>query len=85
MSADDIVQARIDPETKRRAAAVLESMGLSISDAIRLLMLRIVDQQRLPFETGAPNAESIKAMNELAKGKGERFDNAKALFEDLGL
>jgi DNA-damage-inducible protein J len=85
MSADDIVQARIDPETKRRAAAVLEPMGLSISDAIRLLMLRIVDQQRLPFETGAPNAESVEAMNELAKGKGERFDSAKVLFEDLGL
>ncbi|MGJ0620165.1 MAG: type II toxin-antitoxin system RelB/DinJ family antitoxin [Methylocystis sp.] len=85
MSADDIVQARIDPETKRRAAAVLEPMGLSISDAIRLLMLRIVDQQRLPFEAGAPNAESVEAMNELAQGKGERFDNAKALFEDLGL
>ncbi|MGB5085936.1 MAG: type II toxin-antitoxin system RelB/DinJ family antitoxin, partial [Methylocystis silviterrae] len=44
MSADDIVQARIDPETKRRAAAVLEPMGLSISDAIRLPTLRIVDQ-----------------------------------------
>ena len=85
MSADDIVQARIDPDTKRRAAAVLEPMGLSISDAIRLLMLRIVDQQRLPFETGAPSAESVEAMNELAKGKGERFDNPKALFEDLGL
>lgn len=85
MSADDIVQARIDPETKWRAAAVLEPMGLSISDAIRLLMLRIVDQQRLPFEAGALSAKSVEAMSELAKGKGERFDNAKALFEDLGL
>ncbi len=85
MSAEDIAQARIAPDTKRRAAAVLEPMGLSISDAIRLLMLHIVDQQRLPFETGAPSAESVEAMNELAKKKGERFDNAKALFEDLGL
>lgn len=84
MSSDEIVQARIDSETKRRAAAVLEGMGLSISDAIRLLMLRI-DQQRLPFETGAPSAETVEAMKELASGKGERFDSATALFEDLGL
>ena len=47
--------------------------------------LRIVDQQRLPFEAGAPNAESVEAMNELIKAKGERFDSGKALFEDLGL
>lgn len=85
MAADEIVQARIDAETKRRAVAVLASMGLSISDAIRLLMLRIVDEQRLPFETGAPNAETVEAMKELASGKGERFDSAKALFDDLGL
>ncbi|MBL1258485.1 type II toxin-antitoxin system RelB/DinJ family antitoxin [Methylocystis sp. Sn-Cys] len=85
MSSDEIVQARIDSETKRRAAAVLEGMGLSISDAIRLLMLRIVDQQRLPFETGAPNAETVEAMNELASGKGERFSNATELFKDLDL
>lgn len=85
MSSDELVQARIDAETKRRAAAVLEGMGLSISDAIRLLMLRIVDQQRLPFETGAPSAETVEAMKELASGKGERFDSATALFEDLGL
>jgi DNA-damage-inducible protein J len=75
MSADDIVQARIDPETKRRAAAVLEPMGLSISDAIRLLMLRIVISNAC-LKPARLSAESVEAMNELAKGKGERFDNA---------
>jgi DNA-damage-inducible protein J len=85
MSTDELVQARIDAETKRRAAAVLEGMGLSISDAIRLLMLRIVDQQRLPFETDTPSAETVEAMKELASGKGERFSSADELFNDLGL
>lgn len=83
MSTDDIVQARIDPETKRRAAAVLEPMGLSISDAIRLLMLRIADERRLPFEVKVPNAATREAMAELAAGKGTKFASVDALMADL--
>ncbi|MCL2830553.1 MAG: type II toxin-antitoxin system RelB/DinJ family antitoxin [Betaproteobacteria bacterium] len=52
------VRARIDSATKEHAANVLESMGLSISDAIRLLMLRIADEHRLPFDVKAPNASA---------------------------
>jgi DNA-damage-inducible protein J len=85
MTADAIVRARIDHATKARAAAALEAMGLSISDAIRLLMLRVADEKRLPFDVKVPNAESIRAMNELHQGKGKRFASKKALFKDLGL
>jgi len=85
MTADSIVRARIDATTKARAAAALAAMGLSISDAIRLLMLRIADEKRLPFEVKVPNAETIRAMNELETGKGKRFDSADALFKDLGV
>jgi len=56
MTAGTIVRARIDADTKQRAAAALEAVGLSISDAIRLLMLRVADEQRLPFEVKVPNA-----------------------------
>jgi DNA-damage-inducible protein J len=49
-TADTYVRARIDSRTKERAAKTLAAMGLSISDAIRLLMLRVVDERRLPFE-----------------------------------
>ena len=49
-SADTYVRARIDSTTKARAADALEAMGLSLSDAIRLLMLRVADEGRLPFE-----------------------------------
>jgi DNA-damage-inducible protein J len=52
-TADTYVRARIDSATKERAADALAAMGLSISDAIRLLMLRIVDERRLPFEVKA--------------------------------
>jgi DNA-damage-inducible protein J len=85
MAADSVVRARIDAATKERAAAALGAMGLSISDAIRLLMLRIADEQRLPFEVKVPNATTRRAMAELEQGKGRRFESAHALLEDLDI
>lgn len=85
MSADTIVRARIDSDTKERAAAALEAMGLSISDAIRLLLVRVAEEQRLPFTARAPNAATAKAIEELERGEGKRFDSADDLFKDLGI
>ncbi|MHB0888324.1 type II toxin-antitoxin system RelB/DinJ family antitoxin [Acidithiobacillus sp.] len=80
---DTYVRARIDTATKERAADALEAMGLSISDAIRLLMLRIADERRLPFEVRVPNATTREAIAELEAGKGKRFSNVEALMADL--
>lgn len=85
MSTDSVVRARIDCETKARATAVLEAMGLSVSDAIRLLMLRVADEQRLPFTMQVPSATTVKGMEQLESGKGKRFVSEQELFEDLGL
>jgi DNA-damage-inducible protein J len=82
-AADTYVRARIDAETKERAADALDAMGLSISDAIRLLMLRIADEKRLPFEVRVPNATTRRAMTELEAGRGKRFKSVKALMDDL--
>ena len=82
-TADTYVRARIDTNTKERAAEALEAMGLSISDAIRLLMLRVADERRLPFEVKVPNATTRQAMAELEAGKGKRFANVEALMTDL--
>lgn len=82
-TADRYVRARIDSATKERAADVLADMGLSISDAIRLLMLRIVDEHRLPFEVKVPNAATRKAIAELEAGKGKRFTSTEALMSNL--
>jgi DNA-damage-inducible protein J len=82
-TADTYVRARIDSATKERAAEALEDMGLSISDAIRLLMLRVADERRLPFEVKVPNATTRKAMAELEAGKGKRFASVDALLADL--
>ena len=85
MTTDTVVRSRIDTDTKERAAAALQAMGLTISDAIRLLLLRVADEQRLPFEVKVPNAASRAAMNELTAGKGKRSASAEALFRDLGI
>jgi DNA-damage-inducible protein J len=85
MTADSIVLSRIDTATRERAAAALEAMGLTISDAIRLLLLRVADEKRLPFEVKVPNTKSPLAMKELSAGKGWRTASATALFKDLGI
>ena len=85
MAANAVVRARIDAETKKRASAALDAMGLSVSDAIRLLMLRIAEEQRLPFAVTVPNATTRKAIEEIDEGKGERFEDIESLFDDLGL
>jgi DNA-damage-inducible protein J len=82
-TADTYVRARIDTATKKRASDALEAMGLSISDAIRLLMMRIADEHRLPFEVKVPNATTRKALTELQAGKSKRFANVDALMADL--
>ena len=81
--ADSYVRARIDTDTKERAASALEAMGLSISDAIRLLMLRIADERRLPFDVKVPNAATRKAIAELEAGKGQKFASVDELMADL--
>lgn len=85
MTSDTVVRARINSATKEEAAAALAAMGLSISDAIRLLMLRIADEKRLPFQVKAPNKATRQAVAELEDGKGKRFTSAKALMKDLGI
>ena len=85
MSTDTVVRARIDSGTKARAAEALHAMGLSVSDAIRLLLLRVANEKRLPFAVQVPNTTTVKAMEELDQGKGKRFDSAEELLQDLGI
>ena len=85
MAADAVVRARIDSGTKKIAAAALDAMGLSSSDAIRLLLLRGADEKRLPFAVKVPNEATAKAIKELEAGKGKKFATADELFDDLGL
>lgn len=81
--ADTYVRARINKEIKERASKALNDMGLTVSDAIRLLMLRIADESRLPFDIKVPNRETQQAMDELEAGNSTSFDTIDALMEDL--
>lgn len=68
MRESSIVRARIDPHIKSEAAAVLAAMGLTISDAFRLLMVKVAAEKALPFEPLVPNAETIEAMKAARRG-----------------
>lgn len=71
MAANRLVQARIDGAIKEEAAAVLAAMGLTVSDAVRLLLTRIAREHALPFDPLIPNATTIAAMMEARRGNLE--------------
>ena len=85
MTNDTVVRARIDAEIKEEAAVALAAMGLSISDYIRMALIRVAHDKAVPFPVKVPNAVTIKAMNELGSGKGKKFASAEELFKDLSL
>ena len=83
MAANALVQTRINSTVKAEASAVLATMGLTISDAVRLLLTRVAHDKALPFEPLRPNAETVAAMEEARAGNLEIFDSVEALTADL--
>ena len=83
MATNALVQTRIDGAIKNEASAVLKEMGLTVSDAVRLLLVRVAREKTLPFDVRTPNIPTREAMVELQDGHGTRFDNLDALMADL--
>ncbi|HEY3637448.1 MAG TPA: type II toxin-antitoxin system RelB/DinJ family antitoxin [Rhizomicrobium sp.] len=83
MPANTVVRARIDERTKNEAAAVLDAIGLTVSDAFRLMMVRIAKEKALPFEPLVPNDKTVAAIKEARGTKLPRFATVEALFDDL--
>jgi DNA-damage-inducible protein J len=83
--ASTMIHVRVDQKTKQRAAKTLANMGISVSDAVRMLLVRVAAEKALPFEVKVPNATTVKAMRAADRGKGKRLHSATALFEDLGI
>ena len=79
MAGDAVVRARIDGRVKDEAARVLAAMGLTVSDAIRLMLMRVAAEKALPFTVKVPNAETIAAMEELERGEGLKARNVDEL------
>jgi DNA-damage-inducible protein J len=83
MSANAVVRARIDERIKNEAAVVLGAMGLTVSDAFRMMMIRIAAEKALPFSPLVPNAETIAAMEEAERGGLPSFKTVEELMAHL--
>lgn len=83
MAANAVVRARIDGRIKEEASVVLEAMGLTVSDAFRIMLTRVAREKALPFEPLVPNAETIEAMKEARRGDLPSFDTVDDLMADL--
>ena len=85
MATNAVVRSRIDAEVKDKAAAVLGGMGLSVSDAIRIVLTRVANEEALPFDL-KPNKLTRATMRKTAKGREvHRAKNAADLFRKLGV
>ena len=83
MSANAVVRARVNESIKQEASIVLEAMGLTVSDAFRIMLTRVANEKALPFEPLVPNAKTIAAMKEARAGKLKSFNSIDALMADL--
>lgn len=81
-----MLHIRVDDDTKNQASNALAAMGLSMSEAVRLFLRRVVVDQAFPLELKVPNAETLAAMAEsraLMAARRARFATADALFDEL--
>ncbi len=86
MVATTMVHVRVDEQIKTQAAETLAAMGLSISDAVRVFLMRVVADKQMPFALKAPNAQTRAAMaeaDEIARSHSARFSSADELFDDI--
>ena len=83
MHTNSVVRARVDEETKAQARAVLAAMGLTVSDALRMLLIRIANERTLPFEPFVPNATTVKAVRDARRGKTVKHPTIADLMADL--
>jgi DNA-damage-inducible protein J len=86
MAASAMVHVRVDEKVKAEATQMLAEMGLSVSDAVRVFLMRVIAEKQLPFALKVPNAETRAAMAEaddIVKTRRARFATANELFNDL--
>ena len=83
MAANAVVRARIDEHIKEEAATVLATMGLTVSDAFRIMLTRVAREKALPFEPLVPNADTIEAMKQARRGNLPSFKTINDLMADL--
>jgi len=80
-----MTHARLTPEVKEKAEAILKELGISISTAYEMFYRQVIAHNGLPFDVQIPNAETVQAMRDARKGEGKAYESVEALFEDCGL
>ena len=85
MSNDTVVRARVNSDIKTEAMEALEAMGLTVSEAIRLFLLRVAEEKQLPFAVRVPNTATARAMRELENGGGVHYGSVGEMFKDIGV
>ena len=86
MATTAMLHVRIDQQIKEQATETLAAIGLSVSDAVRVFLMRVVADKQIPFQLKTPNAETRAAMDEadeIVRTHNIRFNNASELFNDL--
>lgn len=81
--ADAVVRARIDQTTKQEATKLFQQMGITVSDAIRMMLVQAVAERALPFEVRAPNPDTVAALHDSRNGVVTRVASVDDLFADL--
>ena len=86
MAATEVVRARVDERLKEEATAILATMGLTVSDFVRIGLTKVVSEQGLPFEMRVPNRLTAETLARSERGEDvHQVENAEALFKDLGI
>lgn len=86
MATSTMVHVRVDENVKNEATATLAAMGLTVSDAVRVFLLRVIADKQMPFLLQVPNLETRNVMaeaDELAKARSMRLSNSLDIFDDL--
>jgi DNA-damage-inducible protein J len=82
-SNDPIIRVRIDAHTKKVATETLDAMGLTVPDVIRMLLRRVAEDKRLPFDIQVPSKSSRNALTKIAAGEVKAVATIEDLMTDL--
>lgn len=84
MAATEVVRARVDEHLKEEAAAILATMGLTVSDFVRIGLTKVVSEQGLPFEMRVPNRLTAETLAKSERGEDlHRAENNEDIFNNF--
>ena len=83
MAANTTLNVRIEEDIKVKASKILEASGLTASSAVRLFLLRVIEDEALPFDLPRPNRKTRRAIHAAKRGRLKKAKNSRTLVKDL--